>query len=74
MAMAESSMGEVLHLSYSEAHDKFVREDFFEKGGKVPGSMPQTKLNEKNAIMLNVKDPKYFNEAYEKVIKKVFAK
>ena len=36
--------------------------------------MPQLKLNEKNAIILNCKDGKQFQEVYEKTIQKHFAK
>lgn len=40
----------------------------------APSGMPQLKLNDKNAIMLNCKDKKKFNEVYEKTIQKHFAK
>lgn len=36
--------------------------------------MPQKFLNDKNAIMLNVRDPKKFQEAYEHAITHQFAK
>lgn len=35
--------------------------------------MPQTKLNDRNAILLNCKDGKQFQQIYEKTIKKHFA-
>jgi len=57
-----------MHLSYSEVHGQYVNEDYL----KQP--MPQMKLNQRNAIMLNCKDKKRFQEVYEKTIVKHFAK
>ena len=51
-----------MSLSYSEAHGQYVLDDILQQ------PMPQTKLNEKNAIILNCKDPKQFQEVYEKTI------
>jgi hypothetical protein len=61
----------VLHLSYSEVHGQFVRDDALLQPGV---GMPQLKLNERNAIMLNCKDEKKFHEIYEKTIQRHFAK
>ncbi len=70
--MMAASCTEDLHLSYSESHGQFVREDFFKEHAKAP--MPQTKLNSHNAIMLNVRDQKKFQEVYEQTIKKHFTR
>ena len=56
----------VLHLSYSEAHGQYILDELI----KAP--MPQTKLNDRNAILLNCKDGKQFQQVYEKTIKKHF--
>lgn len=63
-----------LHLSYSEAHGQFVEQGFFEQQREYGYAMPQRHLNEKNAIMLSVKDPSKFREAYENAIARTFAK
>jgi len=47
----------------------FVEESLLTSKRKVPQD-PYKYLNEHTAIMLNCKDPKYFNEVYEKTIKK----
>lgn len=39
-------------LSYSEAHGHYVLDELLQQ------AMPQTKLTDKNAIILNCKDPK----------------
>lgn len=64
----QNKLGEdsVLHLSYSEAHGQYILEELT----KAP--MPQTKLNDRNAILLNCKDGKQFQQVYEKTIKKHF--
>jgi hypothetical protein len=56
----------ILHLSYSEAHGQYILDELI----KAP--MPQTKLNDRNAILLNCKDGKQFQQVYEKTIKKHF--
>lgn len=56
----------VLHLSYSEVHGQYILDELT----KAP--MPQTKLNDRNAILLNCKDGKLFQQVYEKTIKKHF--
>ena len=70
--MLAASASEPLHLSFSQDHGQFVREDFFQTHAKA--NMPQTKLNSNNAIMLNVRDQKKFHEVYEQTIKKHFTK
>ena len=64
----QNKLGEdsVLHLSYSEAHGQYILDELT----KAP--MPQTKLNDRNAILLNCKDGKQFQQVYEKTIKKHF--
>lgn len=61
-----------MHLSYSEMHGQYIKEDFFKLIQTNPTGMPQLKLNERNAIMLNCKDRKKFQEVYEKTIVKHF--
>lgn len=57
-----------MSLSYSEAHGHYVLDDILQH------AMPQTKLTDKNAIILNCKDPKQFQDVYEKTIQKHFSK
>jgi hypothetical protein len=45
-----------LHLSYSVEHGQYMKEDL------ETHENPLSLLNEKNAILLNCKDPKKFNE------------
>jgi len=50
---------------------------FNEKSGiysAVNDNDPHQKLNAKNAILINTKNPIYFQETYEKTIQKYFGK
>ena len=55
---------ELMHLSYSEYHGQYIRADMEENGNDDSSIMiknsPHTYLNERNAILLNCKDPKIF--------------
>ncbi|CDW86267.1 protein kinase domain containing protein [Stylonychia lemnae] len=66
---------EELHLSYSEYHGQYVRQDMI---GQIKDSeilnkdQPHRFLNERNAIILNCKDPQQFNQVYQKALQKQF--
>ena len=64
-----------MRLSYSECTGFFTRDE-----GKIDESNiravndPYNYFTEKNAIMLNCKNPKQFMDVYEKAIEKHFTK
>ena len=62
----DQSQSEPLHLSYSETHDQFVRNEFI-KGGAG-------RLTKDNSIVLNVKNKQMFDEVYRETITKHFSK
>lgn len=52
-----------MHLSYSEYHGQYIRADMDEGGDDstvLLKNNPYTYLNERNAILLNCKDPQTF--------------
>lgn len=66
-------MLEKLHLSYSEVTGFYTKEE-----GKIDESSiymrmdPYNYMNDKNAIMLNCKDPEFYNHIYTKAIERFY--
>ena len=72
-----ASEEEQMHLSYSHATGYYAREDMkdaMEESSVMMKIDPYNYLNEKNAILLNVKNPAQFNDVYEKTIEQHFKK
>ena len=53
-----------LLLSFNEAAGAYQQD----------GISPHQKMNEKNAILINTKDPLYYQQAYEHTLQKNFEK
>jgi hypothetical protein len=60
-----------MHLSYSEVAGQYVKDG---ENDEMIQKFPGKYLNEKNAIILNCKDPTKFAEVYEKAIERHFKK
>lgn len=60
-----------MHLSYSLEHGQYVAEEIAQSF-IINHKNPQGLFNERNAIMLNCKDPRLFKQVYEKAIEKHF--
>ena len=63
-------------MSYSQATGFFAREDAnrIEESSVMMRIDPYNYLNERNAIMLNCKNPQPFNNVYEQALEKHFKK
>lgn len=64
-----------MFLSYSKDHGQYVRDDVLNQQNIIDSTIlmmnnPYTYLTEKNAILLNCKDPSKFQEVYYKTIEK----
>ncbi|CDW75810.1 protein kinase domain containing protein [Stylonychia lemnae] len=69
---------ELIHLSYCEYQGQYIKKEILKQQNKqnvidstqLMMNNPYTYLNEKNAILLNVKDPSKFKQIYEDTLKK----
>lgn len=61
----KSNFDEQLHLSYSQSTGHFQRDDgMMGESTVLMQRDPYGYLNEKNAILLNCKNPKQYNDVY----------
>ena len=75
MNPSDEAADEQLHLSYSDNSGYYQRDDI----GKMDESAflnrdPHNYLNEKNAILLNCKNPQLYNDVYLKTLEKHYQK
>lgn len=63
-----------MKLSYVESHGFFAKEDQIDESSMHKINDPYNYFNDKNAIMLNCKNPDPFLKVYEQAIEKHFSK